>query len=547
MIARIVRGLILDAVFVQTLDRSGKGRLMTIERSRSGVGAKSPGPWLSVTVCCAAIVLCGGAFAEPKALTPADLAVLNRVSWGVSGASAAEMARLGPDRWLEEQLHPPKTDRLPAAAQARIDALTISKVPFAEIVADETAQRTAVGQFTDTAQRNHAQEAYKHKIGDLANQAMERMLLRDLYSPDQLKEQMTWFWLNHFSVYQYKKDIRAMLGDYEDRAIRPHALGRFRDLVEASLRHPVMLRYLDNFESQVDHVNENYARELMELHTMGVGSGYTQKDVEELARILTGVSYNVTDKTPDVPQDKRSLYIRDGLFEFNPVRHDFGDKVFLGHTIRGSGYHEVEEALDILCREPATARRISSKLATDFVSDDPPPALVERMAKTFQSTDGDISAVLGVMFRSPEFRASLGGKFKDPIHYVVSAVRFAYDDKVVLNTDPMMKWATRMAEGLFNHDTPDGYPITSAAWTGSGQMEVRFEVAREIGSGPAGLFTPKGQSGSDAEAGPKLQNALYEQGVARTLGAPTRNALQQAVSTEDWNTLFLSSPEFMRR
>src|SRR6201994_922000 len=177
---------------------------------------------------------------------------------------------------------------------------------------------------------------------------------------------MTWFWLNHFNVHMYKRDIRAMVGDYEDQAIRPRALGRFRDLLEATLRHPAMLRYLDNAENAAGRINENYAREIMELHTLGVGSGYTQKDVQELARILTGVGVNLTPDGPKVRPALRSQMVRDGLFVFNPNRHDYGDKIFLGHRINGRGLAEVDQALDILSRAPATSRFISRKLALFF-------------------------------------------------------------------------------------------------------------------------------------------------------------------------------------
>ncbi len=176
-----------------------------------------------------------------------------------------------------------------------------------------------------------------------------------------------------------------MVGDYEDQAIRPHALGKFRDLLEATLRHPAMLRYLDNDQNAAGHINENYAREIMELHTMGVGSGYTQKDVQELARILTGVGIRPEARAAEAQaRNGSSSTSATGLFEFNPNRHDFGDKVFLGHTIKGSGFAEVEQALDILAASPATAHHVSQQLATYFVGDNPPPALVDRMAATFQ-------------------------------------------------------------------------------------------------------------------------------------------------------------------
>jgi uncharacterized protein (DUF1800 family) len=288
-------------------------------------------------------------------------------------------------------------------------------------------------------------------------------------------------------------------------------------------------------------------REIMELHTMGVGSGYAQSDVEELARILTGVGIDLKPEAPKLKPELPSQLVREGAFEFNPGRHDYKDKTFLGHVIKGRGLPEVDEALDILCREPATAAHISQKLATYFVSDTPPASLVQRMAQTFQNSDGDIAAVLSTMVHAPEFAASLktGSKFKDSVRYVISAVRMAYDGRVILNTLPIQNWLNRLAEGLFNHETPDGYSLTSAAWNGPGQMMVRFEIARQIGSGSAGLFKADVPNAIDQPAFPLLQNALFFSSMRQRLSATTLATLDQAVSPQDWNTLFLSSPEFM--
>ncbi|MBQ1542632.1 MAG: DUF1800 domain-containing protein [Caulobacteraceae bacterium] len=494
-----------------------------------------------------ALLACLAVEAPAVAAPTVNLALLDRVTWGVNASSATAMAALGPDRYVERQLQASPRDRLPPQAQAQVDALRITQEPMVNLVVDIDQQGKAANALTDPDQKKAAQQAYQQAMSDLAKQAMTRSLLRALYSPDQLLEQTTWFWMNHFSVHQYKSNIRVMIGDYEENAIRAHALGRFRDLLSATLHHPVMLRYLDNDQNAVGHINENYAREIMELHTMGVGSGYTQKDVEELARILTGVGVNQTSTPPKVKPQLQDQYVHAGLFEFNPNRHDYGDKVFLGHVIKGRGLAEVDEALDILAREPATARHVSRQLATYFVADDPAPALVERMASTFRRTDGDIAAVLRTMFASPEFKASLHGKFKDPAHYVVSAVRLAYDDKVVLNVAPMQGWLGRMAEPLYGRETPDGYPLGEAAWSGPGGMATRFEIARQIGSGSAGLFKADGPQPQERPAFPLIANALYFNGLSQTLTERTRGVLDQATSPQDWNTLFLSSPEFMRR
>ena len=458
------------------------------------------------------------------------------------------MAQIGPRRWLDGQLHPTDDDRrLPDPVQAQLDALPGSRVPMAELVVDMDAQNKAANQTPDPDQKKAAQQAYQQAMNTLAREAAARSLMRDLYAPDQLNEQMTWFWFNHFNVHASKRDIRAMVGDYEDQAIRPRALGKFRDLLEATLRHPAMLRYLDNDQNAAGRINENYAREIMELHTMGVGSGYSQMDVQELARILTGVGVNITPTAPKLKPAYEPLYRRAGLFEFNPNRHDFGDKIFLGHTIRGSGYDEVKQALDIISREPATAHHVSLQLATYFMGDNPPDAVVARMTRAFQQSDGDIAQVMRAMIESREFDASLGSSFKDPIHFAVSAVREAYDGRAIVNTVPIQNWLTRMAQGLYNHETPDGYPMIAAAWNGPGQMAVRFEIARQIGGGSAGLFKPDAPGAVDQPAFPQLQNALYFNGLGQSLSTPTRSALGQALNLQDWNTLFLSSPEFMRR
>jgi uncharacterized protein (DUF1800 family) len=354
---------------------------------------------------------------------------------------------------------------------------------------------------------------------------------------------MDWFWLNHFSVYQSKANLRWLVGDYDERAIRPHAFGHFKDLVLATLEHPAMLQYLDNNQNAAGHINENYARELMELHTLGVGGGYTQNDVQQLARVLTGVGVNAGDP-PKLKPEWQRLYRRSGAFEFNPARHDFGTKVLLGHSIAAGGFGEVEEAVTLIVRQPACARFISLELARYFVADNPPPPLVERMAQTFMHTDGDIAAVLHTMFLAREFNASLGGKFKDPMRFVISAVRFAYDGRPITNTRPMLNWLNGLGEAPFGRQTPDGYPLTEAGWASSGQMSRRFEIARAIGAGSAGLFDAEAGTTATATGFPQLSSRLYFEAVEPFLAAHTREALNSANSQQEWNTFLLSSPDF---
>lgn len=476
-----------------------------------------------------------------------DLALLDRLTFGASTTSAAHMHGIGTERWLQEQLHPAANPPLPDAAKAQIDAMPdVHSFPFDIALAFEQQSKSA-NQVVDPEQKKAAQQVFQQAMTDRARQAAARTILRALYAPDQLRERMVWFWFNHFNVHQYKGNVRVLVGDYVDRAIRPSALGRFRDLLAATVRHPAMLRYLDNADNAVGHLNENYAREIMELHTMGVGSGYTQDDVEALAKILTGVGIDIKPEDPKLKPELQAQLVREGAFEFNPARHDYSDKTFLGHTIRGRGLAEVDEAIDILVHHPATASHLSRKIATYFVSDNPPEALVARMAQTFRSSDGDIAALLATMIHSPEFEAALkpGTRFKDPMQYVLSAVRLAYDDRVILNTAPIQNWLNRLGEGLFNHETPDGYALTSAAWNGPGQMMMRFEIARQIGSGSSGLFKTDGPNPVEQPAFPLLQNALYFNGLRKTLGPATLASLDRAISPQDWNTLFLSSPEFM--
>ncbi|TPG49060.1 DUF1800 domain-containing protein [Sphingomonas glacialis] len=496
-----------------------------------------------------------------------NAALANRLTWGVSSQSLGG-PQPGSAAWLDAQLKHPD-DTLPPAIAAQIAAMRISRTPVAQLVVDADAANRYAGKLPDVARRDAARTAYQRDMTALANEAAARSLLRDNYAPDQLREQMTWFWMNHFSVQAQKRDIRAMVGDYEE-TVRDHAFGKFRDLLEATLKHPAMLRYLDNDQNAAGHINENYAREIMELHSMGVGTDYTQKDVQELARILTGVGVDLSPTAPKLNPQRQALYLRAGLFEFNPNRHDFGDKQFLGQTIKGSGFGEVETALDLIARAPATAHHVSLQLATYFLGDRPPPAVIDRMTAAWRKTDGDIAAVLRAMIRAPEFRRSPGTRFKDPVQYTVSAVRLMYGDRTILNPQPILGWLNRMGEGLYARETPDGFPLESAAWTSPGQMSVRFEIARQIGSGANALFKPPPPPAATVAPGtmpavvpaalplppvavlpapplPHLQTAAYYTAIAPRVAWPTKAALAQATAPQQWNALFLSSPDFMRR
>jgi uncharacterized protein (DUF1800 family) len=436
--------------------------------------------------------------------------------------------------------------------------MSISRRPFDQLMFELESQRETAAQSKGSD--DSLRKAYQQELTRLAREAASRALLRSVYSSNQMQEQMSWFWMNHFNIHSGKHNLRAMLGDFEEQAIRPHALGNFRTLLRATMLHPAMLRYLDNEHNAVGRSNENYARELLELHTMGVGSGYSQNDVQELARVLTGVGVNLDVKAPRLPPELQRVYVRNGLFEFNPKRHDFSDKQILGKTIRGRGVSELDDVLNLLCRQPATARFISHKLAVYFVSDSPSPALVERMAQSFLRSDGDIPAVLRTMFDTPEFVLSLGAKFKDPLHYVVSSVRLAYDGSTITNTTPMFNWLNTLGEPINGRQTPDGYSLLETSWASPGQMTSRFDIAKAIAAGTSGLFKLESKMENKSENSPlpaparaqeiprpTLVNSDYVKNWLKNFSPASRQALQQAGTPQEWNAFFLATPEMMRR
>jgi uncharacterized protein (DUF1800 family) len=244
--------------------------------------------------------------------------------------------------------------------------------------------------------------------------------------------------------------------------------------------------------------------------------------------------------------------VRDGLFVFNPDRHDFSDKTLLGQRIRGSGYGEIEQAVDLTTRQPACARFVSRQLAEYFVADQPPPALIEAMAKTFQRSDGDIAAVLRTMFDAPELTGAEARKFKDPTRFLVSAMKLAYDGQPVSNAQPLVNWLNQMGEPVFGRVTPDGWPLDSASWSGSGQMATRFEVARAIGSGRNKLFMTDTDEPNPAmprprPVAPTMDTPLYHAVIEPYLSESARLALGKARSPAEWNTYLLSSPDFNYR
>jgi len=311
----------------------------------------------------------------------------------------------------------------------------------------------------------------------VARDLAEGKLLRAIYSNRQLEEVLVDFWFNHFNVYLDKGADHYLVTAYERDVIRPHVLGKFRDLLEATAKSPAMLFYLDNWQSVGAAgrrpvrrgLNENYGRELMELHTLGVDGGYTQKDVTEVARCFTGW----TIKQPQMG----------GEFEFNPKTHDDGEKTVLGVKIpAGGGIRDGEKVLDIVSRSPATARFLSRELATRFVADDPPASLVDRMSRTFLKTDGDLRAVMKSMLESKEFwsAGAYRSKTKSPLEMVASAVR-AVDGDVDF-AFALTNQVAQMGEPLYRKLEPTGYSNSSKEWMNSAGLLARMNFGLNLAS-----------------------------------------------------------------
>ena len=467
------------------------------------------------------------------------LHVLNRVSFGPKPGDIEAVRAMGVSAYLQQQLHPEsirEADDVSSFVHGS-DALRMTPPqlfenygPFAERAAQTgTMQRMIV---YDRRSRNNKNRNIQQR---LVNDLMEAKLLRAVESPRQLQEVMSDFWFNHFNVCFTKGLDRIWTGAYEEQAIRPHALGKFKDMVVATCHHPAMLFYLDNWQNsapgakgakgQQSGLNENYARELMELHTLGVDGGYTQKDVTELARILTGLGLG--------KQDAKGMAGSNGYF-FDAARHDYGTKVLLGHTIRGSGEGEIDEALNILLKHPSTARHLSFQLAQYFVTDKPPKSLINRMAATWTQTDGDIKSVLTTLFNSPEFwnPENESSKFKSPFRYVVSTLRAA-------DARPgRYYFANEFLKGqgmpLYSCLTPDGYKNTRDAWVNPDTLLKRITFATTIASGgipevPSGAIEYR-------RLGATLGNSFSGQTVKSIMKAP--DILRPA--------LILGSPEFMK-
>ena len=474
---------------------------------------------LAVPVAVAAIASCGRAPVRPgpapafvpengvRELTADQQAAqaVNRLTFGPRPGEVERVLAMGTDRWIERQLEP---DKIPDPTldglltelpvwHMQVKTLVDSFPPQDIFIRDLRSARgiAANQQFALSPEDSATLKTFNTRANQYYNEFQAAKVLRAQMSERELVEVLTDFWENHFSVYAGKMPTRFTLLEYDRDVIRPHVLGKFRDHLGAVARSPAMLYYLDNFQSVADSnhmtlpelrqfertgrrpvnhrrngLNENYGRELLELHTLGVDGGYTQKDVIAVARALTGWSI-------DKPREGGGFIFREG-------QHDAEPKVVLGHTLPpGRGEEDGEEVLDIVARHPATAHHIAFELARRFVSDTPSVALVNRVAETYRRTDGDIREMLRTIFTSPEFfsRVAFRAKVKSPFELVVSARR-------IMNASPDTSASTayqiqRLGEQLFGHLAPNGWPETGDQWINAGSLLDRINFGVQAGAG----------------------------------------------------------------
>jgi uncharacterized protein (DUF1800 family) len=572
---------------------------------------------------------------------PTVLHVLNRVSFGPTPGEIERVQQMGLAAYIEQQLHPERlADKAMDARLADFSTLSMSTrqlaekyyIPTQELRRQQQARAGAAPaknpkdpKMTDPAMAGAAgapppappqtppspevrmaQQAEQN----IVNELMQAKVLRAVMSERQLAEVLDDFWFNHFNVYIQKGQVREYITEYEHDVIRPRVLGNFRDLLGAVAHSPAMLFYLDNFQSATPNqtsmvamtpdlqrrlqdprltpaqrqqmlqrmrqgnnqgprgLNENYARELMELHTLGVDGGYTQQDVQQVARALTGW-------TIDQPRNG-------GSFIFRPGMHDFGEKTILGvHFPAGHGEDEGEKVLDLLAMHPQTAHHIAYQLSQRFVADEPPASLVDRAAKTFLSTKGDIREVVRTILTSPEFFSvdAYRAKVKTPLEFVVSAMRAS--GAVIQNAQPVIgQLRQQLGMPIYGCQPPTGYSMTADAWVNTGALLSRMNFSLQLvnsalpggapqgrpgGPPPPGRMIgadgpPPGRAGGQgpkpvqvnvAALAPDTSDAsrqrLIDMMLAGQASDTTRNTLARAESPQQLVALMLGSPEFQKR
>jgi len=461
------------------------------------------------------------ASSAPRSLTEQEKAthILNRLAFGPRPGDVDRVQSMGIRQYIEQQLRPELISD--SAVDSRLNQLPSIRMGAGTLMAkypdpEQAAQRAGIQNLKadKNSQENRTRlQTYMMQNGlerpqQLLQELQAQKIIRGIYSERQLQEVMTDFWFNHFNVYWNKGQDKWFTTDYEMNVIRPNALGKFKDLLMATAKSPAMLFYLDNHLSTVpdtapqisavararlanpgaplppeiaateanqaknrkrDGINENYGRELMELHTMGVDGGYTQKDVQEVARALTGW-------TIDKPRQNAS-------FIFRLMMHDRGEKIVLGNRIKaGGGIEDGEKVIDILAHHPSTARFISTKLVRYFVSDEPPQSLVDKVAATFMKTDGDIREMLRTIFYSDEFMSpdAYGQKTKSAFEYVVSSIRAV--DGETNGSQRMAQVLVKMGQPLYQFVAPTGFPDRADYWLTDGTLIERINFAVNLTS-----------------------------------------------------------------
>lgn len=401
---------------------------------------------------------------------------------------------------------------------------------------------TARGDASDAAARRAATQAAQRLrttiYGDCSRQTLERRLDPARNADD---ESMLWFWFNHFNVYWKKGLVGAALPSYLDEALRPHLHGRFRDVLLAATTHPAMLSYLDNVRNVDGRLNENLARELLELHTLGVDGGYTQTDVQETARLLTGFGLRPVHRSgPRAPTDRRA--VERGEFLFEPGHHDFGAKTILGQRIEGKGYAEIEVLADMLALHPATARHLARQVCLYRLGDAVPPGVEAAAAQAYLDSGGKLDALVGAtVAASRATGAAAAGSFKDPMRWLIGGVALLADGRPVTDATPLARWLGVLGQPLFGRTTPDGYSMRGADWVSAGQLTQRFELAQDIVASLPRLLGPSAGT-VDLQA---VAASAGVRALQATLGPKSRASIDAASVPAERLALLLASPEFM--
>ncbi len=488
------------------------------------------------------------------------LHVLNRLGYGPKPGDVDYVQRIGVAAYIQRQLQP-ESIALPAKLEQRLAQLETQQASSGQMLSDFRQARQAA----KNGNAEDKQQAKEDTIHAAEQRAMAR-LVRAIDSPRQLEEVMVDFWFNHFNVFAGKGLDRALITSYERDAIRPYVMGNFRQLLGATAKHPAMLFYLDNWlstkadytapkarrlglapqKNKASGLNENYARELMELHTLGVDGGYTQQDVTELARIFTGWTFAARGDTQ-----------RNDLFQFDPQRHDNGTKSWLGKSVSPNGRQEGEFALDVLAQHPSTAKFISYKLAQYFVQDQPDPKLVERLARQFTDSHGEIRPVLKTLFASPEFLNASNSKFKTPYQFVISSARAA--NTPIENIRPLLGTLQQLGMPLYGSPTPDGYKNTETAWLTPDALSRRIQFATALATGRLPLAQESkhqklGKKQLERQAIPSEQplaqsQILQAKDLLNTLGSSISPGTREFITGQPAAmraALVLGSPDFMR-